>query len=270
MCNKRPDTRRPEPANFCKEGVVSEIEIGVIGEFEPGFLPHRATNKALGHSGAEFEAEIRVTWLPTDTLEQGGEGALEGFDGLWCAPGSPYRSLEGALGAVRFAREGDIPFIGTCGGFQHAVLEYARNVVGFKDAHHAEYDPYASNLFISALECSLAGKKMGVEIQSDCRAFELYGRGEVEEEYYCNFGLNPDHQADLERCGLAITGSEQDGEARIVELPTHRFFLATLFVPQTSSTLDNPHPLVSGFVKAARVFSAERRAGVSTGVRRPG
>ncbi len=244
---------------------MSEVRIGVIGEFEPEFLPHRATNEALEHSGAELEAEASVVWLPTDALEQGVEQTLEGFDGLWCAPGSPYRSLGGALGGVRFARERDLPFIGTCGGFQHAVLEYARNVLGFEDAQHAEYDPYASDLFISALECSLAGKKMRVEVLPGSRAFALYGRGEVEEEYYCNLGLNPDYQPDLERSGLAITGSEQDGEVRIVELPTHRFFLATLFVPQTSSAPGEPHPLVSGFVEAAREFSIQRRAGAGTG-----
>lgn len=90
------------------------------------------------------------------------------YDAFWCAPGSPYRSLTGALDAIRFAREERVPFIGTCGGFQHAVIEYARNVLGFADARHAEYDPYASSdLFISALSCSPFGETMRVEIEPD-------------------------------------------------------------------------------------------------------
>lgn len=239
------------------------LEIGVIGEYNPAFAPHRATNTALNHAAAIVGVALRVTWLPTDTLQHAPERTLENLDGVWCAPGSPYRSLEGALQAVRFAREQNRPFIGTCGGFQHTILEYARNVMGFEDARHAEYDPYASNLFISALACSLAGQRMQVCVQPGSQAVALYGREEVWEDYYCNFGLNPRYQGDLEQSGLRITGRDQDGEVRVVELPGHRFFLATLFVPQTSSTPERPHPLVRGFVAAAQQFFTERHAASS-------
>lgn len=239
---------------------MSEVRIGVIGEFEPEFLPHRATNEALEHSGAELEAEASVVWLPTDALEQGVEQTLEGFDGLWCAPGSPYRSLGGALGGVRFARERDLPFIGTCGGFQHAVLEYARNVLGFEDAQHAEYDPYASDLFISALSCSPFGRKMRVEMEPGSNVRGCYGVSEVDEEYRCNFGIAPGHQSLIEGGGLRVAGADQDGEARILELPGHGFYVATLFVPQMSSSAGDPHPLVVAFLRAA-LYARDRREG---------
>ncbi len=247
---------------------MGEIRIGVIGDFDPENPTHRATNDALGHASASLGEEVSVAWLPTETLAEDTAAKLEDFDGLWCAPGSPYQSLEGALKAVRFAREQDRPFIGTCGGFQHAMLEYARNVLGFEDAQHAEYDPYASELFITPLTCSLAGQRMSVHIRSGTLASRLYDTTKPTEDYYCNFGLNPAYHRDIQRGGLQITGSESDGEARIVELPTHRFFLSTLFVPQTSSTMEEPHPLVSGFVRAAGEFAGERRANLSTGARR--
>lgn len=242
---------------------MNAIRIGVIGDFDPERRSHRATDESLKHAGATLDADVSVAWLPTQDLERDTAAKLEIFDALWCAPGSPYESFEGALEAIRFARERDRPFIGTCGGFQHVVLEYARNVLGFEEAQHAEYDPHASQLFITPLSCSLAGKKMRVEIQPGSRAFDLYVREEVEEQFYCNFGLNPAYMTDIENGGLKITGSEQDGEARIVELPSHRFFLATLFVPQISSNPDEPHPLITGFLKAAREFQSEHRESLS-------
>ena len=238
---------------------MSAIRIGVIGDFDSGRRSHRATDESLKHAGATLDVDVSVVWLPTQDMERGAATKLEIFDALWCAPGSPYESFEGALEALRFARGRDRPLIGTCGGFQHVVLEYARSVLGFEEAQHAEYDPHASQLFITPLSCSLAGKKMRVEIQPDSRAFDLYVREKVEEQYYCNFGLNPAYMADIKNGGLRITGSEQDGEARIVELSSLRFFLATLFVPQISSNPDEPHPLITGFLKAAREFQSERR-----------
>ena len=235
---------------------MSKLEIGVIGEFDAGFAPHLATNAALDHAAAAIGEEVRVTWLPTATLETGADRSLAGFDGLWCPPGSPYRSLAGALAAIRVAREGAIPFIGTCGGFQHALLEYARNVLGFADAQHAEYDPTASRLFTSTLTCSLAGQTLRVTLLPGSRAYALYQSPHADEAYYCNFALNPVYREDIEHSGLVVSGRDDDGEVRVVELPAHPFYLATLFVPQTSSTPERPHPLVTGFVNAARNHAA--------------
>ncbi len=138
------------------------------------------------------------------------------------------------------------------------VLEYARNMLGFADAYHAEYDSYASRLFITALSCSLVGTAMQVRLEAGSRAAEAYSATSAVERYYCNFGLNPAHEAELLEGGLAVTGRDADGEARVVELPGHPFFVATLYVPQTSSTADAPHPLVGAFLAAAR---ARRKVG---------
>ncbi len=229
-----------------------QISIGVIGDFDPRFPPHPATNEGIGHAASELGAEVDVHWLGTRSLEGADLAQLAvAHDALWCAPGSPYRSLDGALRAIRLARESGLPFLGTCGGFQHAVIEYARHVLGFEEAQHAEYDPYASDLFISELSCSLAGQTMAVRLASDSRAARCYGRTEAMERYYCDFGLNPEHQRRLHEGGLRIVGEDQDGEARVLELPDHRFYIATLFVPQLSSSAGSPHPLISGYLRAA-------------------
>lgn len=223
----------------------------MIGDFDPEFPPHSATDAALRHSAAALGVTVDIRWHATDALEQSDLAGTLVEDALWCAPGSPYRSLDGALRAVRFARERDVPLLGTCGGFQHVVIEYARDVLGFEDAQHAEYDPYASDLFITELSCSLAGLEMEVRLAADSRAARFYGRTEAVERYYCNFGLNPEHQRLLDEGGLRVVGVDQDGEARVLELPDSRFFIATLFVPQLHSTPESPHPLITAYLRAA-------------------
>jgi CTP synthase (UTP-ammonia lyase) len=222
----------------------------ILGEFNPEFRPHAATNEALGHSRAHLGVDVEWEWMSTDDATP---GVLAEYDGLWIAPGSPYKNMERALAAIRQARESGTPCLGTCGGCQHMIIEYARNVLGIEDAQHAEYDPYASRLFISELTCSLAGRSMELQFARSSRVARIYGRTSATEEYYCNFGVDPDVIPELKKGRLRIVGSDAEGEVRVLELPQHPFFIATLFVPQTSSRPDRPHPLVNGFVHAAVV-----------------
>ncbi len=213
--------------------------IGIIGDYRPDYALHVATREALLHSGLESE------WLATDA-----DHDYAAYGGLFCSPGSPYKSTEGALRGVQYARENSVPFIGTCGGFQHAVLEYARNVMGIREAAHAETDPYASVLFLTRIACSIAGKVMPVMMEPGSKAALAYGGIDAEENYYCNFGLNPDYREALERAGMKITGWDEINEPRIIELPFQTFFVGTLFVPQARSSSGNPHPLIQSFCRA--------------------
>jgi CTP synthase (UTP-ammonia lyase) len=131
------------------------------------------------------------------------------------------------------------------------VLEYARNMLGFTDAAHAESDPDASTLFVSALGCSLVGKTMQVHVEPSSRVFQMYGRAVVQEQYYCQFGLNPQYQTTIHEGGLRVVGVGDDHEARILELPDHPFFVATLLVPPLTSTPQQPHPLLLAYLQAA-------------------
>ncbi len=222
--------------------------IAILGEFTPTFNPHLATNRAIQHSRDALGLDIEGDWVSTGDI---GRSVFQRYSGVWVAPGSPYKNLDLTLWAIQYARENAIPCFGTCGGFQHMILEYARNVLNFKDAQHAEYHPYASDLFISQLACSLAGREMKLSFSGGSKVAEIYGSVSATEEYYCNFGVNPDKVSLLASNELRITGSDAEGEMRVIELPFHPFFLGTLFVPQTRSTTSNPHPLVSAFLKAA-------------------
>jgi len=165
------------------------VRILIVGEFDPTFAPHRKTDEALSHSSRLIGSPIEGCWISTADIAS--ERLCEA-DGLVVAPGSPYRNMEGALAAIRFAREGGIPLLATCGGFQHLIIEYARNVLGIADAQHAEYDPNASRLFIHRLECSLFGRALKLQLKPDSLVGRLYGTTTATEQYYCNFGVNPE------------------------------------------------------------------------------
>ena len=230
-----------------KKAIRRPPEIAILGEFNPDFAPHPATDAAILHSREQTGIEIRGAWLSTEDIRL---ESLEVYAGIWVAPGSPYKSLEKTLSAIRYARENGVPCLGTCGGCQHMIIEYARNVLGHRDAQHAEYDPYASNLFISSLTCSLAGREMRLRFVAGSKVAGIYGALQATESYYCNFGVNPDVVPFLKQGPMRIVGSDPEGEVRVLELPEHPFFIATLFVPQNRSRADHPHPLVTAFLKA--------------------
>jgi CTP synthase (UTP-ammonia lyase) len=216
--------------------------IAIVGERLPDFPPHVATDDAIAHSAEALGVEVDARWVATDE-------ELPEVDAVWCAPGSPYRSLDGALAALRWARERGVPALGTCGGCQHMLLEFGRNVLGLEDAQHAEYEPYASRLFVTPLTCEVAGRTMHVTLDPASRLYG--GAASATEQYYCNFGLNPDYRERLDAAGFRITGVDADGDARVFELDDHPFYVATLFVPQMRSEPGRPHRVVTGFVAAA-------------------
>lgn len=228
-------------------GVMGTKTVILLGEYDPAFAPHAATEAALRHSSLALSGHLVPEWVSTADVD---ESLLATASGIWVAPGSPYRSLEKTLAAIRYAREHDLPCLGTCGGFQHIILEYARNVLNYTDATHAEYDPYASRLFISELTCSLAGREMRLRFTAASRVAAWYGNTTAIEQYYCNFGVNPEYVSLLSSGDLKVVGCDAEGEVRAVELPDHRFFVGTLYVPQMRSRPDAPHPLVTAFSRA--------------------
>jgi len=132
------------------------------------------------------------------------------------------------------------------------LVEYARNVLGVQGAEHAETSPDADELVVTPLACSLWGQEHRVVLVPGSRAGELYGLDSATEDYFCSYGLSPEYRPRLEQSGLGVSGVDEGDEPRIVELEGHPFFVATLFCFQTRSRPNRPHPLVAGFVDAAR------------------
>lgn len=233
------------------------VRVAVVGDRLSNSPPQDGIHVALQHSAAALGTAVDVTWYDTPTLASGGDERLGSADAVWCAPGSPFLSMEGALAGIRFAREHRLPFLGTCAGFQHGVIEIARNVLGFADAAHAEATPDApaAALFIDELLCSLVGQAMHVRLVDEATR-DIYGADDVVEQYYCRFGLKEEHRGALHDVGLEVAGvdvgnEETAGATRIMRLAGHPFFYLTLFVPQTSSTASMPHPIITAYLEAA-------------------
>ena len=176
---------------------------------------------------------------------------LSRFDAIWLVPGSPYDSADGAIAAVRTAREQGLPFLGTCGGFQHALLEFARNVCGLSAVENAEVTPEADQHLIVQLECSLKGHEEAVMIVPGTRAAKISGPGRRTERYHCDYGLNSAYLERLSQGGLSFSGFDDDGRVRIAELPGHPFFVATLFQPELHGDGSQPHPIIVAMAQAA-------------------
>jgi CTP synthase (UTP-ammonia lyase) len=245
------------------------VRIAIVGDHQPDHETHPATAASIGHAADHHGRDADAVWLPTPDLDGRAADVLAGYDGIWIAPGSPYASMQGALDAITYARTTGVPLLGTCAGFQHIVLEVARNVCGFRDGAHAESEPDAPALIVTPLACSLVGQTFTVRPVPGSLAAIAYDTEEAEERYYCSFGLNPDYVEPLTAAGLRVSGVDQDGEARIVEMWTHGpggpDITGTLFVPQMRSEPGRPHPLIESFVRSAIHRADERAAGAAAG-----
>jgi CTP synthase (UTP-ammonia lyase) len=236
------------------------LRIGLIGDHQPKVMAHVAVARSLElTAAASTEWRMQVEWLSTDTLECLDPGAvgipacpdrLLSYDGLWCVPASPYVSMAGALRAIRFAREHRVPFLGTCGGFQHALIEYARNVLGLTEADHEETRPDGTWLLISRLACPLVEQTSAISIVANSRLREFYGCDSAAEVYHCNFGLNQTHEKLLENGDLRLCARDSEGNVRALELNGHPFFVATLFQPERAGLRGEVHPIIGAFVQA--------------------
>lgn len=224
------------------------IRIALIGDYNPQVIAHQAIPVALGMAGERVKREVRFDWLATDHLNA--STALEDFDGFWCVPASPYRDAKGALLAIRFAREQQRPFLGTCGGFQHAVLEYARNVLGWEDAEHGETSADAARALLTPLTCSLVEAVDRIHLVEGSLIAKAYECSDIEEGYRCRYGVNPEVERELLRQRLCAVGRDPAGGLRAVELCGHHFFVATLFQPERAALKGLMPPLVSAFVSA--------------------
>ena len=213
---------------------MEPLRIGLVGDRSDDVPAHVAIPPALRGAGRRLGVAVEPVWLPTDDLPD--DDALAAFDALWCVPASPYRDMDGALRAIRVAREHERPFLGTCGGFQHALLEWARDVAGLATAEHAESSPEADTHVIVPLACSLLGVEGPIRLQPGSRAALLMGTTASTERYFCSYGLSPRFAPQLLGGPLVATGWDDDGDVRVVELHGHPFFLATLFQPERSST----------------------------------
>ncbi|MFH9072637.1 CTP synthase C-terminal region-related (seleno)protein [Streptomyces alboflavus] len=248
------------------EAPAPVARIALIADRSPSVIAHTRVPLLLSALAARDGLLLDAYWIPTPDAEE--PDAVRGFDAVWVLPGSPYRSEAGALAAIRTAREDGVPFLGTCGGFQHALLEFARNACGLTGVAHAENDPDADDQMLTPLACSLVGHEGVVRLAPGSLAESLLGADHSLERFHCLYG--PDgsvHLPVLESHGLRFSGWDEQRQVRVAELPGHPFFLASLFQPEQYGDGSRPHPFVRGLARAAVAHAVGAREPEGQGAR---
>jgi CTP synthase (UTP-ammonia lyase) len=219
--------------------------IAVVGDRDPGYLTHRELDATI----ALMPAGVSARWVATDGPDA---RRLDRFHALWIVPGTPYRDAAPVLAAIAHARTEGVPILGTCGGFQHMLVEFARNAAGMPEAAHAETEPDAGLHVVSALACSLVGEERTVTTVPGTLVAELCGTAPFAGYHYCNYGVEPAHLERLVAAGLVVSATAPDAGVEAVELPGHPYYVATLFQPQVGSSESGVlHPLVAALAKHA-------------------
>jgi CTP synthase (UTP-ammonia lyase) len=227
------------------------VRIALVGD-ESSHPSHRELNAVRAQLGDDVSAE----WVATDGV---GVGDLTAYDGIWLVPGSPYRHDRAAYAAVRWARENAVPFLGVCGGLQYAVVEYVRNVLGQADATHAETEGAGASNVVVPLACSLQGQERLVTPVPGSR-FATLVDGPFVGMHYCGFGPDAATVEHLVAGGMVVGATADDAPVEVLELPTHPFFVLSLFQPHIGASTGAPlHPLLAEFVRAARTYALQSR-----------
>jgi CTP synthase (UTP-ammonia lyase) len=225
------------------------IRIVVLGDHNDNFSTHRELDAAL----ARLPADVEARWVASDAHEAAAVGASAGADGVWIAPGGPYRDNAAVLAAIGRAREAGVPLLGTCSGFQFAAMELGAALAGVDAPRHAEVEPDADAPFIAPLACRVDGEHRTVIATPGTRLAALLGTEPFAGLFFCGYAPSAAAVAALERAGVPIAARAQDIGAVALELPSHPFLIATLFHPQVGALAGEPlSPLILAFVQAAR------------------
>ncbi len=255
-----------------------EVTIAMVGKYMDLLDAYKSLNEALVHAGIQTRTRVQVRYLDSEELEQKGVALLEGVDAILVPGGFGERGIEGKVLSVQYARENKIPYLGICLGMQVAVIEYARNVAGMKDAHSSEFDRNTPHPVIALItewketdgklvtrdeDSDLGGTmRLGGQVchlDTDSTAYKCYGQPDIVERHRHRYEFNNNYVKQIQEAGLRVAGMSQDNSlVEIVEVADHPWFVACQFHPEFTSTPRDGHPLFTGFVEAALVQHSAR------------
>jgi CTP synthase len=239
-----------------------EVNIGLVGKYVELKDSYKSISEAFIHAGVSNEARVNVKWIHSEKLNSTNiESELSGLDGILVAPGFGSRGISGKIEAVRYARENKVPFFGICLGMQCAVIEFARHVLGYTDAHTTEIAEDSKYPVISMMEEQKSISNMGgtmrlgayrCQLKPGSKAFAAYNTEKISERHRHRYEFNNDYLKEFESAGLIPVGKNPEtGLVEIVEIKDHPWFVGAQFHPEYKSTVANPHPLFVAFIKAA-------------------
>jgi len=239
-----------------------EVRIGLVGKYVELKDSYKSISEAFIHAGAANDCKVSIEWIHSENItDENVAEKFKGLKGILVAPGFGQRGIEGKITAIKYARENSVPFFGICLGMQCAVIEFARNVLGFKDANSTEMNPGTTNPVIDLLEAQKKITNKGgtmrlgsypCNVSPDTNAWEIYKKKEITERHRHRYEFNNEYLADFEKAGMTASGiNPEGGLVEIVEIKDHPWFVGVQFHPEYKSTVANPHPLFVNFVKAA-------------------
>lgn len=248
-----------------------EVDIALVGKYVELQDAYKSILESFVHAGAANECKVRVHSIHSEHIDAANvKRQLEKMDGILVAPGFGERGLEGKIAAIRYARENGVPFFGICLGMQMCVVEFARNVLGFKDACSEEVNPNSTHKVIALMEdqkgTTIKGGTMRLgayacHLDEGSLVAKVYGTLDISERHRHRYEFNSEYLEQMEAKGLKATGhNPETGLVEVVEIPEHPFFIGTQFHPEFKSTPEHPQPVFVAFVKAALEHKAGRKA----------
>ena len=244
------------------KNLKSEIDVALVGKYVELQDAYKSILESFVHAGAANECRVKVHTVHSEHLDENNAGEILGkMDGILVAPGFGERGLEGKIVAVRYAREHNVPFFGICLGMQMCVVEFARDVLGYKDAASAEVNPKSTHPVIDLMEdqksTTIKGGTMRLgaydcQLKKGSLVEKIYGTEMISERHRHRYEFNSEYLEAFENAGLMATGrNPQTGLVEVVEIPKHPFFIGVQFHPEFKSTPEHPQPIFTAFVKAA-------------------
>lgn len=225
-------------------------KIAILGDFNPIYETHHKLNESIRDIQSFLGKEIQFDWIATDIFNCKVVFERQKYKGLWIAPGSPYKDMDNVLNTIKHVREHNIPTFGNCGGFQHMIIEFAKNVCNIKNADNEETNPESPELLIKRLSCSLKGEEESLNIiEEESLLYKAYKRKRMIGKYFCSYGLNNKYLEVLKSKGMKLTSISEDGNYRSFEIDSHPFFVGTLFQPALTSTRKESNPMIIEFIK---------------------
>jgi len=245
------------------------VTIGLIGKYLELQDAYKSILESFIHAGAMNECQVQIVNIHSEFItDVNVTEKLSGLDGLLVAPGFGHRGVEGKIVAVKYARENGLPFFGICLGMQMAAIEFARNVLGLKNAHSTEMDPHTTEPVIDLMEEQNAVTNKGgtmrlgsypCTIKANSLAETIYGSRSINERHRHRWEFNNKYLEQFENAGMVASGKNPGTDlVEIIELPKHPFFIGVQYHPELKSTVENPQPIFVHFIKAARTYAEKR------------
>ena len=224
------------------------ILIALVGNYDEESPLHKLIPQSLESACDKLGFNINIEWIDTRRVNV---KHLKSFDAIWCTPGAVYKSTQGALNAINFARVNNIPFLGTCAGYQHCLLEFARTELAFNQADSSELNKNADMPLISELKSKLVEKADEINLINNSKTALIYKNTKINENSESSYGLNPYYINIFDNSSMSFVGFNSLNEVKVLEIKENDFFIATAYLPEKSMLENKTHPLIEEFVKTA-------------------